>query len=96
MEKIWQKNVGAEKFLEFDCEVSQLQRMRLCVGTGGAESTAGVSRGARSPRMQSFTSPLCRGCALAGDMAESQIQALSFCILFGAAFHCSLILSSEE
>lgn len=43
------KNIGAEELLELDCEVSYFFSMRLSVGTGGAESAAGLSRGARRP-----------------------------------------------
>lgn len=52
MERIWQKNIGAGKLLELECEVSF--SMRLSVGTGGAETTAGFPRGARAPGIQSF------------------------------------------
>lgn len=43
------KNIGAEKFLELDCDVSELFSMRCSVGTGGAETSAALCRGARSP-----------------------------------------------
>lgn len=88
------KNIGAEKSLELDCEVSQLFSMRA----QGVHRALLVPPEEPGPRECKASHQLCSVEAVSRlvtwESHSALFQAVSFWILFGGAFHCSLKLSS--